>query len=397
MHSSRSLMPFDLRNNYIRQLIVLVLVIAASSFARCFATAPAPITVYASSEPGSDVGTKLNECIAAVIAGGGGTCDATGLGGAGYINAAQVNVGDTAGHPVTLLVPSNANWGINSVPGGGSCGFMVYNNSALIAYDVGTAQTASISAEAGLSATGIVCTDSSGGANSNSFRIEGINFDNLNGGTLSEAVAVLRGCKDNSIFRNNYVVNPYGVGVHIGGTNANAGCTVLSVEDTWVNGSSGQTGNTTAQPVVIQGSSVAGTTSSIRWFGGSIVQPGAGKNNVLIDGGGANYVQDVSFYGVHIEGTIVSSDGGTPMVRISYAGPVNWIGGVAYQSIQNGAYCFRVENSTNTASSFQAVGVECGSSVGRMIQNTGTGFNFVNPASANINFYTDGKNYSFGH
>jgi hypothetical protein len=95
-----------------------------------------------------------------------------------------------------------------------------------------------------------------------------------------------------------------------------------------------------------------------------------------------------------MEGTINPSDGGTPMVRISSAGNVNWFGGTAYQSFANGAYCFRLEG---VANSLQVIGLDCGASSGHLIQNTVTGINLIGTTNPNINFYSDGTNVYFGH
>jgi hypothetical protein len=346
--------------------------------------------VYAGQQSAADASVQVNSCIASVIAMGGGICDATNLGGAQVVSQ-QINVGNTSSVPVVLLMSPIANWGVK-ITDGTSCGVMLYNNGSIISLGTATGQQAAIaSASASTNVRGLLCTNDSLGGASNTFKVEGIQFHNINGGAMTDAAVVLRGCKDNSIFRNNLVVNPFGVGLHIGGKTENAQCTVLTVEDTWVNGANGNTSNTTAQPVLIQGSTAAGAVSSIRWISGSIVDPGGGQNSIIIDGGTNYYAEDINFYGVHMEATINPADSGTPVVRISHAGPVSWYGGAIFYSFANGAYCFRLENS---ADNFVASGVECGSTA--MVQNATTGINYTDIGGGAIQYYTESLNNFFG-
>jgi hypothetical protein len=376
-----------------RRIILLFCLLAPTAHAQVsssVAVGNSGTRVYAGQQSAADVSIQVNSCIATVIAMGGGICDATNLGGLQTISQ-QINVGNTSSVPVVLLMSPIANWGVN-ITDGTSCGVMVYNNGSVVSSGTATGREASISSSS--SATnvrGLLCTNDSLGGASNTFKVEGIQIQNANGGTMTDAAVVLRGCEDNSIFRNNLVVNPFGVGLHIGGTTANAQCTVLTVEDTWVNGANGNTSNTTAQPVLIQGSAAAGAVSSIRWVSGSIVAPGAGQNSIVIDGGTNYYAEDINFYGVHMEATINSADGGTPVVRISHAGPVNWYGGAILHSYANGAYCFRLENS---ATNFVASGVECGHTT--MVQNATTGINYVDIGGGAIQYYTESVNNFFG-
>lgn len=347
--------------------------------------------VYAGQQSAADASVQVNSCIASVIAMGGGICDATNLGGVQTISQ-QINVGNTSSVPVVLLMSPIANWGVN-ITNGALCGVMVYNNGSIVSSGTATGQEATIgSASNSTNVRGLLCTNDSLGGASNTFKVEGIQIDNVKGGTMTDAAVVLRGCKDNSIFRNNLVINPFSVGLHIGGITANAQCTVLTVEDTWVNGANGNTSNNAAQPVLIQGSAAAGAVSSIRWVSGSIVAPGGGQNSIVIDGGaGTNYyAEDITFFGIHMEATINPADSGTPVVRISHAGPVNWYGGAILHSYANGAYCFRLENG---ATNFVASGVECGHTT--MVQNATTGINYLDISSGAIQYYTESVNNFF--
>ena len=84
---------------------------------------------------GSDASIEINACIAAVIAAGGGTCDARALGGT-QVMSQEVDVGSstqaasgTTG--VTLLLPPSAVWEFN-ITNGTSCGIKQFSNTAVI-------------------------------------------------------------------------------------------------------------------------------------------------------------------------------------------------------------------------------------------------------------------------
>ena len=84
---------------------------------------------------GADASVQMNACIAAVIAVGGGTCDASGLGGAQTLSE-QINVGsevqaNSATNTVTLILPDSGNWTI-TIADGTSCGIMQYSNTTIM-------------------------------------------------------------------------------------------------------------------------------------------------------------------------------------------------------------------------------------------------------------------------
>lgn len=81
--------------------------------------------------PGADASYKVNACIADVLAAGGGTCDARGLGGVQAGLTQEIDVGNgTLG--VDLILPSNATWRWNpAVNNGTICGIKVFNAGAV--------------------------------------------------------------------------------------------------------------------------------------------------------------------------------------------------------------------------------------------------------------------------
>ncbi len=84
---------------------------------------------------GADAGVQINACIAAVIAAGGGTCDARALGGTQVI-AEEVDLGSetqaaSGTVSVALLLPVAAVWEFN-ITNGTSCGIKQFSNNSLV-------------------------------------------------------------------------------------------------------------------------------------------------------------------------------------------------------------------------------------------------------------------------
>jgi hypothetical protein len=83
---------------------------------------------------GADAGAQVNACVAAVIAAGGGTCDARALGGARVIHE-EIDLGSEAQAAsgtvsVALLLPVSAVWEFN-ITDGTSCGIKQFSNNSL--------------------------------------------------------------------------------------------------------------------------------------------------------------------------------------------------------------------------------------------------------------------------
>jgi hypothetical protein len=302
-------------------------------------------TIFADQFSGSDASVKINAAIAVAITNGGGTVDARGLGGVQYISQ-QINVGNSSNIPITLILPSNANWGV-TITNGTSVGIMVYSSSALIADCPGTAHGAVVSMESTGNVVAVVSTYN-GGAATQFVRISGVSFNNINNGTIGSAVVVFQSVADNSLLENSQICNPYGIGLLIGGSAAGVGGGPSIIRNVWNLGSNGGTSNTTAQPVVIQGNSgTGGTVSTVRFFGGSIVEPGAGLPNLSINGGGNFYVAHVELFGVYMESTVNAADGGTASIIVNHAGPTSIFGCTSQYSFANGSFFVQLINSSN--------------------------------------------------
>ena len=346
--------------------------------------------LYADQFPGADVSIQINAAIAAVISAGGGTVDARGLGGVGHISK-QINVGNSSHVPVSLLLPTSANWGV-TISDGVSSAFLVYDACEVRAdLDASGGTGCLISCQtSGTNLFALLSTYAPSAAYG-TWHISGLGFFNTNGGTLGCAVC-LAGFKDESLFENSFVCNPYGIGLLIGGSGANVGGGPLIVSNVWCNGTNGGTVNTVAQPLVIEGNSNSGgTVNAVRWFGGSVVEPGSAIPNIYINGGGGYYVGSVDFYGLYMESTVCPADTGTPLILIDHAGPTTIIGGQSGFSFSNSAYMVKMQNSAN---GLTIVGFENGHL--QIVNNTVTGVNTIYSANGNVGYYNDSIQNHFG-
>ncbi len=145
--------------------------------------------LYAANYSGATFDVKVNACIAAVEAAGGGTCDARGLTGAQSM-AADIVVGDGT-HQVTLLLPGNA----GSVATAISCpnaSYLRYDSySTIVGAGVGTDLACGIAPNSDIT-SGITQVQISG------LRLNGP----FTSGTVGLQIGAANGSVENSIFSN---------------------------------------------------------------------------------------------------------------------------------------------------------------------------------------------------
>ena len=91
-------------------------------------------SLYCDQYPGADASIKVNNCIAAVIAQGGGTADATGLYGSQPGLTEEIDVGNSSTSAaliqVNLVLPASAQWSWN-ITDGVSCGIKSFGSSSV--------------------------------------------------------------------------------------------------------------------------------------------------------------------------------------------------------------------------------------------------------------------------
>src|ERR1039458_2132801 len=140
---------------------------------------------FADQFAGATADVKLNACVTAAISSSSGICDARGLGGAQTI-VAQVNVGNTAQQPVTLLLPSSGTW-LVTITDGTSCAIKHFSNAALIGFNGGLGQLVIEPNNSSTNLRALYCTDLTPAGNGSYIRAEGFQLYNPVGATLTQA------------------------------------------------------------------------------------------------------------------------------------------------------------------------------------------------------------------
>jgi hypothetical protein len=244
---------------------------------------------------GADASLKINACITAVIAAGGGTCDATALGG-NQAMSQQINLGP-GGTWVTLLLPNQGKWTWN-LTDGVSCGIKQFDSTSLIG-------TKSGGSWGGLTLAGastakmdsLYCTDPN---NQIYVRAEGFTVQATGtGGTYANGILHVHATFDESSFSRI-------IGINLGGDvwHIDNGCCGTKYDN--IQGfSSGDNGVHGGVPLTINSARSISINDST--FNG----PAVGKNNIVINSGG-----DIQFRNIYME-KYGTSDFGTPMVYLA--------------------------------------------------------------------------------
>ena len=124
--------------------------------------------LFADQFAGADASVKVNACIAQVIANGGGKCDASGLYGAQVISQ-EIDVGNHAQKPVTLILPQGATWTVAGITNGTSCALKLFSQSSIIG--PGTGGSSAMVIHGGLATNNLdslLCTEASPTGNGSS-------------------------------------------------------------------------------------------------------------------------------------------------------------------------------------------------------------------------------------
>lgn len=280
------------------------------------------VTYSAINYSGADASVKINACITAVITGGGGVCDASGLGGTQQMSE-EVKVGSSAsvaGHiGITLLLPDTAVW-VWHLTDGSSCGIYQYSSTSILGHQpAGGGNRMVLEASSGSQMDSVYCTDSSG---ADYVRAEGFSvWNNEAGSTFANGVVHIRDVVDQSRFIGIFAENYYGDVWHI--ESACCGATFDGIQGT----SSGTSNLLNAGPGGVPLTLGPGKVRSISFRDSGFNSPGSGYPDIMITGESA--VMGVSFYNTYMEGN-GAVDGTTSMVYIGpYVGPIHFFGGVA--------------------------------------------------------------------
>jgi hypothetical protein len=267
---------------------------------------------------------QVNACIAAVIAAGGGTCDARTLG--GYQKMSEtIEVGNASsvsqGIGLTLLLPDTAAWTWN-LTDGVSCGIDQFSSTSVVSpQPAGGGDRMILAASAGSSMDSIYCTD--GGAGDASYvRAEGFAvWNNQSGSSFANGVVHIRGVADQSSFTRIFAENYYGDVWHI--DSACCGATFNDIQGTSNGTTNFSNGGQGGVPLTLG----PGKVRSVSFFSSGFNAPGVGMPDIKATGESA--VMGVNFYNTYMEGN-GALDPTTAMVYIGpYVGPIHFFGGVA--------------------------------------------------------------------
>jgi hypothetical protein len=300
--------------------LVVLVVLHAYLFAQTASTSN--VTLQAETYPGADAGAKINACVAAVIAAGGGVCDASGLGGTqnfaeevelGSLQSASAHIG------VTLLLPDTAVWQWHTY-NSATCGIHQYSGTALIGHQPGGGGSNMVLvATQGASMDSLYCTDSS----TSYVRAEGFSvFNHAAGNTFANGVVHIQNVVDESSFTRIFAGNYYGDSWHV--TSACCGTRFENIQGISNGGiSNGAQGGV---PLTLGPDKVDG----VGFYDSTFNDPGVGLPNIHFLGAGyLTNVFGVDFFNAYMEGNGLV-DSTTSMVIIDpYVGPIHFHGGVA--------------------------------------------------------------------
>jgi hypothetical protein len=169
---------------------------------------------------GTDASQKINACIAAAIAGGGGTCDARALSGT-QVMSQTINVGTSAGpnHGAILLLPASGiwEWGLTN---GTSCGIEQFTGTSIVGLATAGWGGNSLLLEPQNTATNmdsLYCTDPNPLGGGGYYRASGFFAQNigLNQGTFVHGLIHVRYFYDESTWSYIQAQNQYGDAWHI--------------------------------------------------------------------------------------------------------------------------------------------------------------------------------------
>jgi hypothetical protein len=309
--------------------------------------------LFADQFSGSDASVKINACITAVIALGGGTCDASNLSGSQTMST-QINVGGGSGNLVSsngnllLILPATAVWNW-TITNGTSCGIMQYTNTVIQADnpngDFAGTQLGAASGSTNMDS--LYCTQPSPtelGNNLSNVKAMGFLAANYNGGTFANGVIHIQNVSDESYFSLGGL-NYTGDAWHVSNV-----CCATTIDRSF--GDSGQPGSSQVggNVLTINGGGNGGNNLIISksTFNG----PGVGHYNVFINPSVNTYsIQFVSDYFEKY-----GSDTTTPMIYIG-ADAINtqFIGGQIINNCASSCNQYAFENHATAGWSVQNV------------------------------------------
>jgi hypothetical protein len=283
----------------------------------------------------------IQAAIAAAIAAGGGIVDARGA--TSMTITSEIDVGNHAQVPVTLLLPQAATWTVTGITNGTSCAIKQFSQSSVIG--PGTGGSSAMIIHGGLASNNldsIYCTEASPSGNGSYIRAEGFQIFNPNGATMANGAANIQALFDDSDIHD-IVVASYGtVGLNVHG--------LICCGTEFHNLTSNANHTAGSIPVQINLSSGSG---AVAFYNLSADHPGTGNNAIKITN--VNNQRAVRFYNTYSEGN--NADTTTANISAgSTAGPIEFYGVTCNDNPSSTAYCIDIPVSGQV--SVRAYGVE---------------------------------------
>jgi len=285
----------------------------------------------------------LQAAIAAAIAVGGGTVDARGMG--SFNITSEIDVGNHAQVPVTLLLPQAATWTVSGITNGTSCAIKQFSQSSILG--PGTAGSSAMVIHGGANTNNLdslYCTEAAPVGNGSYVRAEGFLLYNPNGATMTNGAMNVQATFDDSEFRDVTVASYGTVGLNVHA--------LVCCGTTFTNVTSNANHVANSIPVQIIGG--APGPVAIAFYNLSANHPGPGRNAIVLSAIGNG--NGVHFYNTYSEGN--NSDNTTANISSgSTAGPIEFYGLTCNDKAGSTAYCLDMPNPGSGQASLHIYGM----------------------------------------
>lgn len=303
--------------------------------------------VMADQQAGTDASIKINACRTAALALAPHVCDARNLGGTQTISQ-EIDVGDSAQDPFTLILPSQGKWNV-TITNGTSCAIKQFSQSVMMGATPGGAPRLIIQPlNSSTSVKQYYCTDPNPAGGGSYIRASDFMIYNPSVAATTQKTAMrIYALFDNSTYTNITVADYMERGIQIRGS-----CCSASFYNLTSNGGHGAG----AQPLFLDAVGGLNGELTLNFFGGSFDHPGSGLRNIFIQGNGATAPLIANFYGTYMEGN--NSDTTTPLVEVQSVSNVNFTGVTACtMATASTAPVFQLDASPVIASQFSVTGL----------------------------------------
>jgi hypothetical protein len=339
---------------------------------------------------GANTIAKIQACLAAALAAGGGSaggvCDASGFSTtAGITSSTGFTVGNSGGTSEVLNLPAGGSFQ-GTMTGGTNSMLTQYQNTTITGpAGSGIANKTQIAVDGGTSANYIY--NSVGGASGDYFAVDGLAVYNNGAITASGIGALYQGSADGTTFFHMPIedrFDTYGAkfdGTCCGTTHAFSqfnSANVAGLTPVWIN----------------DGVSTVGKTQGLNFISDTFVHPGAGLPVVKVTDTTGQPLLDTHFFGSYIETN--STDTTSALITNSGAKALGFFGTTIHCNDASRAPFLTSDNSYNTQITvfdleYGTGGVGCGTSGFSAIVNNFTGHTVVTDSNNAVAMYLSGR------